>query len=418
MFTRLLNYRRDGALFDNVLQGGSAARHARRGALPLRLPVGRHRHASPGSTRTPRPTPRPHVLAAHARARAQRPPPGAPLTELGEGAAGVPLVERLVAISRALPARRPRGRARPGRAAQPARVLLQPWRRRRTRARAARTGPRGGSATTSSGRWRCGVHELAAVSRRCGALAGPRGDVVISWGYPLERGRPRIAFRWDETGPEGRSARAARRPLQRIPPGGRARRAAAARDGRARRRPDAVADPGRARRGHDDPAERARRVRDGTGVRPPRPVSSPTARPSARNRPPSTPTVWPVTKPNASFERTHHDARDVLDRADPAERRQRRPAGRVAVGLGGRVRSGLDGAGRDAVHADRVRAELERRALGQRLDRPPSRRRSSRASGKRRPRCSPSRGSPPCRRRRRRSCAARSAAWPGTCRRR
>ena len=207
VFTRLLNYRRDGTLFDNVLQIGQL-RDTRGEVRYLygfqwdvtetlaRLDPGaavdrRDRSLSPRMRDLER-------LARHVARRSE---------ELGAGAAGVPLVERLVAISRPYQlAPRP---AAPDRAAlaELLALLVAPWRDVPGVPFAIEGG---------EGRWTDEIigpvalwlHELASASRRRGALRGGAGGqggpgVTLSWGLLTERGRRRIALRWDEAGPGG-----------------------------------------------------------------------------------------------------------------------------------------------------------------------------------------------------------------------
>ena len=208
VFTRLLNYHRDGTLFDNALQVG-----------PLRDTRGDVRFLfglqwDVGDTLAPLDTgadedsrdrslsPRLRALERQSRYAVQR------SVALGEGAAGVPLVERLVALGRAYQFP-DAGRVPADRAGLESllRYLLAPH-AGPDGARVRLDGVPGAFDERVAGPLSLWLHELAGTSRRRGALSGAGGDVVLSWGFPTERGRPRIAFHWDEIGADvDRSAR-------------------------------------------------------------------------------------------------------------------------------------------------------------------------------------------------------------------
>ena len=212
VFTRLLNYRRDGTLFDNALQLGQLrdTRGQVRYLFGLQWDVTRtveridERAEVDLRDRTLSPRLRMlERLAGHVVRRS---------VELGGGAAGVPLVERLVALSR--PYQFPVPDAEPDRAALTAQLeyLLDPY----TDVPGVRVrldGAPGFFAADIVGPLALWVHELASASRRGGALSGNGGEVRLSWGYPTERGRPRIAFHWDELGPGDDPAQRRYRPF-------------------------------------------------------------------------------------------------------------------------------------------------------------------------------------------------------------
>ena len=199
VFTRLTNHRRDGTAFDNILQVGQ-----------LRDTHGEVRYlfgfqwdvtdtlarldpaAEADRTLSPRMR-NLERLATHVARRSEA---------LGGGAAGVPLVERLVALSRPYQLLPPPVVA--DRTALEALValLLAPWRDAAGDALAIE-GAEGRWADEIIGPLALWLHELASVSRRAGALSGGGGRAALTWGFPTERGRPRVAFRWDETGPDG-----------------------------------------------------------------------------------------------------------------------------------------------------------------------------------------------------------------------
>ena len=201
VFTRLLNYRRDGTLFDNVLQIGQL--RDTRGEVrflfgfqwDVTATLGRlDARAAEAAIRDRTLSPRTRALERTARHLVRR------STELGEGAAGVPLVERLVAVSR--PHQLPLGDALPDRRAvtELLEFLLAPW-RDVDGAVLTLEGAPGALDEALVGPLALWLHELASASRRRRALSGNGGAVALSWGFPTERGRPRVAFRWDETAP-------------------------------------------------------------------------------------------------------------------------------------------------------------------------------------------------------------------------
>ena len=200
LFTRLLNYRRDGTPFDNALQIGQLrdtrgdVRYLFGLQWDVTRTVERLDESAEADLRDRSLSPRLRTLERFAHHVVRR------SIGLGDGAAGVPLVERLVAISR--PYQFPVPDAAPDRAALADQLeyLLAPY-RDLPGVRVTLDGAPGRFATDIVAPLALWIHELASASRRGGALSGDGGAVILSWGYPSERGRPRIAFHWNELGP-------------------------------------------------------------------------------------------------------------------------------------------------------------------------------------------------------------------------
>lgn len=198
LITRLLNYRRSGDLFDNALQIGQLRDTSGRTQFlfGLQWDVTKTLHLLGGSSmeadledRTL--SPQLHQLARLANHVVRR------SNALGIGAAGVPLVERLVAMSRPyqFPATGPaRDRATLRALLE---YLVEPY-LGDTGARFRVSGADGRFDTDVVGPAALWLHELASASRQYGALAHPNGVVLLSWNYTFEYGRPWILFHWHE----------------------------------------------------------------------------------------------------------------------------------------------------------------------------------------------------------------------------
>ena len=202
LLTRLLNYRRDGRLFDNALQLGQLrdAEGRTRFLFGLQWDITetlRRLDASAEHDLADRTlSPRLRTLGRLARHVVRR------SNELGEGAAGVPLVERLVALSR--PYQFPPPDPRPERAALHALLayLLDPY--GYAPGRGVRfDGAPGVLAAELVGALALWVHETARAARY--AEAGDGGEVVttLSWGFPTVGGRPMVAFNWNRSVVDG-----------------------------------------------------------------------------------------------------------------------------------------------------------------------------------------------------------------------
>lgn len=198
LITRLLNYRRNGELFDNVLQLGQVrdTDGNTRFLFGLQWDVTRTKNLLGGSSVDPELVDRsltPELerlgrLANHlVRCSDAR----------GVGAAGVPLVERLAAMSR--PFQFPT--SGPDRSRPTLRALLDyllaphlgvPGSRLRIK------GSDGTFDTSIAGPLALWLHELATSSRQYGALSEPTGIVILSWDFPMDHGQPMIAFHWEE----------------------------------------------------------------------------------------------------------------------------------------------------------------------------------------------------------------------------
>ncbi len=197
LITRLLNYRCNGELFDNVVQIGQLrdTRGAVRYLFGLQWDVTEtlkrldanaeidlvDRTLSPPLRMLER-------LANHLVRRS---------TAIGEGAAGVPLVERLVAMSR--PYQFPTPDLRPDRAvlSELLGYLLRPH-AATTRQSPRLNGAQGSFDYDVVGCLALWLHELAVAASASGGLSDRGGGVTLSWGFPRERGRPMIAFHWLE----------------------------------------------------------------------------------------------------------------------------------------------------------------------------------------------------------------------------
>ena len=198
LITRLLNYRYNGELFDNVLQVGQVRDTGgnTRFLFGLQWDVTRTMHLLGGSSmeadlenRTL--TPQLRRLARLANHLVRR------SHTLGVGAAGIPMVERLVAMSR--PFQFPT--TGPLRDRSTLRALLDYLLEPHTGVPGSRlriTGTDGTFDTDIAGPLAIWLHELASASRQYGALSQPTGVIILSWGFPKERGRPMIAFNWHE----------------------------------------------------------------------------------------------------------------------------------------------------------------------------------------------------------------------------
>ena len=200
VFTRLLNYRRDGALFDNVLQVGQLrdtrgeVRYLYGFQWDVTDTLERIDRNEEVDRRDRTLSPRMRALERSARHLERR------SVELGRGAAGVPLVERLVAISRPHQLPTPDAPLERDALREVLEFLLAPW--GDVAAAALRLeGTRGRFPPAHVGPLALWLHELAGASRAHGALSGSGARAVLSWGFPTERGRPRVAFHWSETAP-------------------------------------------------------------------------------------------------------------------------------------------------------------------------------------------------------------------------
>ncbi len=202
VITRLLNYRRDGRIFDNALQVGQLrdTRGRVRFLFGLQWDVsGTVEELDAGAqvdVRDRTLSPQLRMLERHAQHLVRR------SIELAEGAAGVPLVERLVAMSRPYQHPRPAGGIDRTALRGLLEYLLAPYPARDGGSAVRLNGADGTFASDLAGPLALWVHELASASARGGALSGPGGSVVLSWGFPTERGRPMIAFHWRETADE------------------------------------------------------------------------------------------------------------------------------------------------------------------------------------------------------------------------
>ena len=116
---------------------------------------------------------------------------------LGVGAAGIPLVERLAAMSR--PFQFPT--AGPDRSRATFRALLdyllEPY-RGVAGSRLRINGTDGEFDTDIVGPLALWLHERATASRQYGALSQPTGVAILSWDFPKEQGLAMIAFNWQE----------------------------------------------------------------------------------------------------------------------------------------------------------------------------------------------------------------------------
>ena len=202
VFTRLLNHRRDGTVFDNILQVGQLrdtrgeVRYLYGFQWDVTDTLARLDPAAGTDRRDRTLSPRMRSLerlAGHVARRSE---------VLGGGAAGVPLVERLVALSRPYQLLPPPAVADRAALERLVGLLVAPWRDAAGGALAIE-GAEGRWADEIIGPLALWLHELASASRRAGALSGRGGRAALTWGFPTERGRPRVAFRWDETGPDG-----------------------------------------------------------------------------------------------------------------------------------------------------------------------------------------------------------------------
>lgn len=198
LITRLLNYRRNGELFDNVLQVGQirdTGGHTRF-LFGLQWDITRTKHLLGGSSldadlldRTLSPQlERLSRLANHLVRRSDA---------LGVGAAGIPLVERLAAMSR--PFQFPTQGTSRDRATL--RMLLEYLiapHKGDPRSRFRINGSDGVFDTDIAGPLALWLHELAVGSREYGALSESTGLVILSWTFTDKFGPPMIEFHWQE----------------------------------------------------------------------------------------------------------------------------------------------------------------------------------------------------------------------------
>lgn len=198
LITRLLNYRRSGEPFDNVLQVGQVrdTEGRTRFLFGVQWDVTRTRNLLGGSTLTPdlvdrALTPQLERLARLANHLVRR------SDALGTGAAGIPLVERLVAMSR--PFQFPTPGANRGRGTLRALLeyLLAPY-PGVAGSRVRINGSDGEFDVDIVGPLALWLHELASAARQNGALSCSTGIIILSWDFPVERGEPMIAFHWQE----------------------------------------------------------------------------------------------------------------------------------------------------------------------------------------------------------------------------
>ena len=198
LITRLLNYRRDGRLFDNAVQVGQLrdVRGEVRYLFGLQWDVtetlARLDESAEVDLRDRSLSPRLRVLERTAQHLVRR------SVALGEGAAGVPLVERLVAMSR--PYQFPTPNPRPERAALDAlfTYLLRPY-AREIGGRVRLDGAPGSFDAALAGTLALWLHETASATARIPASR----RIVLSWSFPTERGRPMVAFNWNLSAVEG-----------------------------------------------------------------------------------------------------------------------------------------------------------------------------------------------------------------------
>ena len=214
VLTRLLNYRRDGRFFDNALQLGQLrdVRGEVRFLFGLQWDVTetlkRLDDCAEEDLRDRTLSSRLRALERMARHLVRR------SIALGEGAAGVPLVERLVAMSR--PYQFPTPDPRPDRATLHAlfAYLIRPY-AHLAGERVRFDGAPGSFDAALAGTLALWIHEIAIATANVdtanGAEASARRRVVLSWGFPTERGRRMIAFNWNlsavDDAPEARHFR-------------------------------------------------------------------------------------------------------------------------------------------------------------------------------------------------------------------
>lgn len=198
LVTRLLNYRRDGTIFDNALQVGQLrdTRGDVRFLYGLQWDIGNTLgaldEAAEVDVRDRTLSPQLRTLERHARHLVRR------SIRLGEGAAGVPLVERLVAMSRPYQHPQPDGGVDGAALRRLLAYLLAPYPTGDGGSAVGLDGTDGTFASELAGPLALWLHELAGASARGGALSGPGGFIRLAWGFPTEGGRSMIAFHWRE----------------------------------------------------------------------------------------------------------------------------------------------------------------------------------------------------------------------------
>ncbi len=198
LLTRLLNYRRDGSIFDNAVQIGQLrdTRGEVRFLFGLQWDVSetlkRLDASATEDLRDRTLNPRLRMLDRLANHLVRR------SIEMGRGVAGVPLVERLVVISR--PYQFPTPDPRPDRAGIHAlcTYLLEPYGYVEG-SNLSLSGETGSFASEFAGTLAMWLHEMVSITKSIGEQYGPAATVLLSWGFPTEKGKPMIAFNWNKS---------------------------------------------------------------------------------------------------------------------------------------------------------------------------------------------------------------------------